>query len=280
MYRNSSQRTNPGLFVFLLDQSGSMEDPMRASNGLALDVNAADAINSVINEMILKLTTLDKNGEDIVKRSAFVSIIGYGGKGDGTGNQFDYEAETITDGWIDELAELPEAKSLLDGITDLVQVVKPVHGGGTPMASAFGAAKDLIEAWIQTHNTANDPAPVIINITDGEPTDSITDLKNTVNAIKALSVPDGAPLIFNIHLTAKDNVTPVTYPSDINECSDDASKLLFELSSEAHVDLISTIPELQAKGLQGGEKLFMCNVGQPAALIEFLKIGTPQNKLS
>lgn len=162
----------------------------------------------------------------------------------------------------------------------MVQVVKPVHGGGTPMASAFGAAKDLIEAWIQTHNTANDPAPVIINITDGEPTDSITDLKNTVNAIKALSVPDGAPLIFNIHLTAKDNVTPVTYPSDINECSDDASKLLFELSSEAHVDLISTIPELQAKGLQGGEKLFMCNVGQPAALIEFLKIGTPQNKLS
>ncbi len=65
----------------MLDQSGSMEDPMRASNGLALDVNAADAINSVINEMILKLTTLDKNGEDIVKRSAFVSIIGYGGKG-------------------------------------------------------------------------------------------------------------------------------------------------------------------------------------------------------
>lgn len=45
MYRNSFQRTNPGLFVFLLDQSGSMEDPMRASNGLALDVNAADAIN-------------------------------------------------------------------------------------------------------------------------------------------------------------------------------------------------------------------------------------------
>ena len=123
-------------------------------------------------------------------------------------------------------------------------------------------------------------APAIFLLSDGEPTDSITDLKNTVNAIKALSVPDGAPLIFNIHLTAKDNVTPVTYPSDINECSDDASKLLFELSSEAHVDLISTIPELQAKGLQGGEKLFMCNVGQPAALIEFLKIGTPQNKLS
>ena len=43
MYNNSFQRSNPGLFVFLLDQSGSMEDPMRASNGLALDVNAADA---------------------------------------------------------------------------------------------------------------------------------------------------------------------------------------------------------------------------------------------
>lgn len=280
MYNNSFQRSNPGLFVFLLDQSGSMEDPMRASNGLALDVNAADAINSVINEMILKLTAMDPNGDDFVKRSAYISVIGYGGKGDGTGNQYDYEAEPVSDGWIDELAELPQAKSLIDGITDLVQVVTPVHGGGTPMASAFSAAKDLVEAWIQTHNTANDPAPVIINITDGEPTDSISDLKNIVNDIKSLSVPDGAPLIFNIHLTAKDNVSPITYPSDINQCSDTASKLLFELSSEAHADLISTIPELQAKGLKGGEKLFMSNVGQPAALIEFLKIGTPQNKLS
>ena len=45
----------------------------------------------------------DKNGEDIVKRSAFVSIIGYGGKGDGTGNQFDYEAETITDSFVEKL---------------------------------------------------------------------------------------------------------------------------------------------------------------------------------
>ena len=270
MYNNRFTRRYPGLILLLIDQSESMNDCLL--NGTSLNVIAAELINHIITDLILQMTGINNNDEEFVKRTAFVCVIGYGGKGDGTDNQFDYEAEIITDGWIDELAELPITKSALNQF-DMVQVVTPVHGGGTPMASAFGAAKNLVEAWIQTYNTANDPAPVIINITDGEPTDSITDLKETVNAIKALSVPDGAPLIFNIHLTAKDNVTPLTYPSDINECSDAASKLLFELSSEAHADLISTIPEFHAKGLQGGEKLFMSNVGQPAALIDFLRIG-------
>ena len=34
MYRNSFQRTNPGLFVFLLDQSGSMHKDIRTSESV------------------------------------------------------------------------------------------------------------------------------------------------------------------------------------------------------------------------------------------------------
>lgn len=279
MYKNEFKRTNPGLFVFLVDQSGSMGDTM-ASNGLSLAMNATDAINSVINEIILKLTAVDANGMDIVKKSAFISIIGYGGHGDGTGNQYDYQAETICDDWINVIDETkPKYKSYIDNNTDLVEVIKPVFGGGTPMASAFTAARDLVKAWMQSHNSSDDPVPVIINITDGEPTDSKIELKNVAEEIKALNIPDGSPLIFNIHLSADSNTNTLQYPSDINQCPDQYSKLLFEISSEVTYDLINETPELQAKGLSGGEKLFMSNVTKVAMLIDFIKIGTRIKKM-
>lgn len=280
MYKNEFKRTNPGLFVFLVDQSGSMEDPL-ASNGLSLAVNAADAINSVINEIILKVSDIDNAGNDIVKKEAFISVIGYGGRGDGTGNQYDYEAETICDDWINVIEETkPKYKSYIDGTTELVEVVKPLSGGGTPMASAFTAARDLVKAWMQSHNSGEDPVPVIINITDGMPTDSETDLKNVVSEIKSLDVPDGNPLIFNIHLSSDSNAKTLEYPSDINQCHDKYSKLLFEISSETTKDLIDETAELQAKGLSGGEKLFMSNVTNAAVLTDFIKLGTRQKKMA
>lgn len=275
MYNNSFSRSNPGLIILLIDQSGSMEDPMPA-NGLKLAENAADAVNSVINEIILKLTITTDDGDEEVKKSVYLPVIGYGGKGSGTGNQYDYEAEILLDKWINEIEEpeFSKVKSLLNSETDLFEVVKPTYGGGTPMASAFASARDLVAAWIQTHNTADDPTPVIINITDGMPTDSVSELKSIAKEIMAMEIPDGNPLIFNIHLSAKPNPVSIEYPNDLSQCTDEESKLLFELSSAASVDLINEIPTLSAKGLTGGEKLFLSNVGNPAKLIEFLQIGT------
>lgn len=275
MYQNSFSRSNPGLIVLLLDQSGSMEDSMPI-NSYSLATNAAEAINSVINEIILKLTIQTDDGEEEVKKSVFLTVIGYGGRGDGTGNEYDLVAESLVDDWINVVSEGPQYKSKLDGTTDLIEVVRPAFGGGTPMASAFATARDLIAAWVQTHNSADDPVPVMINVTDGMPTDSVSELKKVANEIKLMQIPDGNVLVFNIHLSAKNNISTIEYPKDLSECADDESKLLFGLSSSVDKDLISAIPVLSEKGLQGDEKLLISNVTNPAMLIEFLQIGTKQ----
>lgn len=67
-YSNSFSRRNPGFLVIMIDQSGSMCATSQ-NNGLELAENAANSVNNLINELILKLSTVDSTGEEIVKRS-------------------------------------------------------------------------------------------------------------------------------------------------------------------------------------------------------------------
>lgn len=265
-YQNAFTRANPGLIVFLVDQSKSMEDSW--SNNQSLAENTSNSINSVIYELILRLTL--PSGQ--VKRSAFLTIIGYGG-------QDNYKANIVADDWIDEIESTypVESMSIMTPAGNIVQdctkVLEPVIGGGTPMASAFKTAKDIIESWIQTHNTAEDPIPVIINISDGDPTDNVTELKQYVSEINNLVIPDGKPLIFNIHLSSNSS-NEVKFAKTLPQNSDAMTSLLHEISSEALPELINEIPELKAIGLQGGEKLFMSNVQRAEELTKFLQLGT------
>jgi len=266
-YTNAFTRANPGLIVILVDQSRSMEDPWL--NNLSLAENTANSINSVITEVILRLTLPNGN----VKRNVFLAVVGYGG----TDN---YKANIIADDWIDEIESKYPLQSIpIGNITqDVVKILDPVMGGGTPMASAFKTAKDIIESWIQTHNATEDPVPVVINISDGAPTDDVNELKQYVSEIKSLQVPDGNPLVFNIHLSANGGIE-MKFAKTLPSNSDTMSSLLHEISSEASVELINKIPELQQQGLQGGEKLFMSNVQRAEELTKFLQLGTQMTNM-
>lgn len=277
MYKNSFTRKNPGLFVFLVDQSGSMEDIM-PSNGFSLAVNASEAVNTIIQESILRLTDTEEDGTEFVKQSLTVIIIGYGGKGTGYGNEWDYKAEVLCGETITDINSKYATKESQIAHEEMRDVLQPVFGGGTPMASAFLSAKEVIESWVQAHNEEKDPVPVLINITDGMPTDNIDELKKAVNDIKSLAIPDGNPLVLNIHIT-KDAVEPVKYPKDESSCPDKYSKLLFEISSEVSKDLIDNNAEFAKNSFVGGERLFMSNVSDFNALIQFVRLGTPQKKL-
>lgn len=265
MYKNSFTRANPGLIVILVDQSGSMDESW--SNGRTLAENASNSVNSVVNEIVLKLTLPNGN----VKKSIFLTIIGYG--------QDDDNANVIVDDWINDVDEnfpvenIPVATR--EGLInqDCIKVIDCITGCLTPMASAFKIAKDIVEAWMQLHNTVDDPTPVIVNISDGVPTDGADAVIGHAKEIKALSIPDGNPQIFNIHLSPSGG-TEVQFPKDSSSLPDSFAKFLFEISSEVSSDLINEIPSLIGKKISGGERLFMSNVHNPADLTAFLKIGT------
>lgn len=278
-YSNSFSRRNPGFLVIMIDQSGSMCATSQ-NNGLELAENAANSVNNLINELILKLGTVDANGNEIVKRSIKICLIGYGGPND--------EAYCILkdsehpDGcmWIDEIDEkFPMGKvkvATREGLfaQDCIEVVKPVADCCTPMGWAMSLAKDKVVDWVNSHNSAADPVPVVINISDGCPTDSEDDVRRYANEIKSLQIPDGNPRIFNIHIS-DDSTSDVRFPSNTNGLESWAH-LLFEISSEVTSDLLQSIPELVNSHVSGGEKMMMSNVSDPVALLNFLKIGTLQ----
>src|SRR5213595_808665 len=73
MYSAEIRRKNPGCFIFLLDQSASMEDPFGGSS----DRRKADELATIINKLIHNLSIRCAKGDSIYDYF-HVAVIGYG----------------------------------------------------------------------------------------------------------------------------------------------------------------------------------------------------------
>ena len=142
------------------------------------------------------------------------------------------------------------------------------------MASAYMTALKVLEQWNQSHDGEKDPVPVIINITDGDPTDSTADLRKAIEDIKSLQTADGSPLIINLHLSANPNAKELKTPSNIDDCYDDYSKLMFEISTEVTDDIVNNSDPIKELGIPRGARLFCSNIKDPAYAGRFVAIGT------
>ena len=230
MAKNEMQWSSatPGLLVILVDQSGSMTLPY--DGGDSRTVFAAKAVNRLINTLIQK----NFNGRT-PKNRCYVAVIGY-----------DVEAKVLAKGYLDKLNDNPiridtVQKKVSDGAGGLVEIsskmpvwVEPIKDNlWTNMTAAFLMAKDLVEAWIS--DKPQNPAPVIINISDGTPYYDQKDVNvcmketiNVVNQIKQLSTEDGNVQIFNAMIGEGQKVV---FPSSGSELITEESKFLYEIST-------------------------------------------------
>lgn len=201
MYINSFSRRNPGLIVILIDQSAYMS--AINEKGVPLEEIAANIANDLISDFILRFTTIDSDGEEIIKRNLRLVLIGYGGS--------NYEAYVICDKWIDEVeSTYPKGQVKMtprEGTfpQDCIVEVDSVAEGMPDAFGAFSVAKDLVAAWILTHNTAYDPVPLIINISNNC-TPVIGRAERIVNEIKEMMIPDGRPLVINCSVSDDTNL--------------------------------------------------------------------------
>lgn len=288
MYENNFTRANPGLIVFLVDQSKSMSDPW--SGGKSLAEQTALSINRCISEMAIRFTS----GTEI-KDEANVIMIGYGG----TENSM--EAELLRSGSIaslcnDEAIPVQHLKQkisdgaggILEIDVDLKEFITPKAVWGTPMASAFQLASALVNEWVSraketqdedgniiTRDDSLDPVPLIINISDGEPTDKEADVRSYAKQIMEINCPDGNPLIFNIHLSAnggQEICMPMT--DSVLPANDNMSKLLFDISSNLPESMVQAAIESGFPAAEAGVKTFMSNVTEVEKFVMFLNFGT------
>ena len=192
---------------------------------------ATKAVNRVIDTIIQK--NFDGKAP---KNRCFISVIGY-----------NHKVKNLAAGYLKDLDENPRRvdkvkQKISDGAGGILEIdksmpiwVDPItEDGATNMKGAFEMAKEIIEKWIA--DKPKNPAPVIINISDGVPYFNGLDLDickeqtiGVVNQIKAINTEDGKVQIFNAMIG---NGTKSVFPSSLNEISTDEGKFLYEISTE------------------------------------------------
>jgi len=218
MYTKQWSSSSPGHIIFLIDQSGSMSDKWDDNKSKA--EQTALVLNRVINDIIL--TNMSGNKP---KDRVRISLIGYG-----------KNKKVLKSGLLSEFANSPlridKIKKKVNNIDgDIVSIdeempifIESEYGGGTPMHNAFNLATELI-----SKDDVNNPSPIIINISDGAPNNKKS-VENSVEKINSITISDGVPLIFNIHIGNSKN--KISFPSKKDELFNDSmAEFLFGISS-------------------------------------------------
>ncbi|MFP6751958.1 MAG: hypothetical protein VB855_09800 [Pirellulaceae bacterium] len=279
-YSQEISRQNRAYFVFLIDQSTSMEEPIGGEETMKKDA-VARAVNTWLQNMVIRAT-----GGEGVKDWMDISVIGYRSDNEAnpiisvplSGTLTGREVVSIT-----EIAENPtrmetlvefymddETGEMLESNVESPVWVEPVAEGATPMCSALVKVYELIDEWIQKPENANSFPPMILHFTDGESTEG--DPIPYADPIKEdLETTDGKVLLFNCHTSMVTN-DPVLFPSSGELLPEELARTLYQMSSELPDKIIQ---EAAADGydVQAGARGFAFNA-DTVTLVGFLDMGT------
>ena len=247
-YLNSCTRANPGLLIFIVDQSEITSS--LCEDGLSLAQKASDAVNRCVFYMGMRFTS-----GCTIKPSTYIAIITHGGKPDNT-------ALLVCMDTIDKLLANPKRiehqktviifdKEPYEIDYDIPIQIESTSNGRPNLLDAFSCAINVIKSWQQRENYNEtqirdknlDPVPIIVNIMhESIPCDNV--LFSIVNKIKKTTLVDGNPLIVNCILSSDDkgeDLPPVNsaVESDIDKIASYIPKELvkeFKMSGFVDVD--------------------------------------------
>jgi hypothetical protein len=275
-YSAEISRANPSAFVFLIDQSGSMVEPIAGSENKRKCDSVADAINRLLHNLIIKCA----RGEG-VRNFYEVCVIGYGST---VAPAFSGPLAGRDLVPLSEVASSParveeRIRKVDDGSGGLIeQKVKfpvwfePIAKGITPMGTALSLTSKVLKEWVVRH-MASYP-PIVINISDGEATDSGP--VPQAEELCSLATEDGNVLLLNCHISNQ-TTQPIVFPDSDVDLPDSFSKSLFSVSSI----LPASMRELaRAEGFNLGPDArgFAFNADL-VELIRFLDIGTRSSNM-
>jgi hypothetical protein len=264
-------RTNPSCFIFLVDQSASMVDPIAEAGGSKADV-VADALNRLLTELAIRCAK-----EEGVRDYFHVAVIGYGSRTAQSALGGVLQGRGLVP--ISQIADNPlriDKRSRLqpDGAGGVIELetdfpvwVEPMANGATPMCQALTHTRGLISDWVADH--PHGFPPIILNLTDGEANDG--DPIESARQLTHLRTDDGGVLLFNLHISDAGG-SPITFPADASALPNVYARSLFEMSSELppHMRAYAASNHYQ---VTDGSRGFVYNA-DIVSLVQFLDIGT------
>lgn len=270
-YTAEISRSNPTCFVFLVDQSASMSDPIGGEVQQRKSDVVADAINRLLTELSVKCAK-----EEGVRDYFHVAVVGYG---QAVGSAFTGALAGRDLVPLSEVADKParleeRMKKVPDGAGGLVETstsfpvwMDPVSNGGTPMCRALAYADSLVSKWLAEHPGCF--PPIVLNLTDGESTDG--DPTGPAANIQSQASADGAALLFNLHVSDAGG-TPLAFPDNDGSLPNAYARTLFGMSSLLPPHMRSYATQ-QGFSVSDSTRGFVYNA-DIATVVQFLDIGT------
>jgi len=276
-YTQEISRQNKACFLFLLDQSFSMEEPLGSSPRRKCD-ELSSAINGWLQNMAIRAS-----GDEGIKDWMDVGVLGY--RTDRNANPIIESAlrgplagQTLVS--ITEIGAHParidtrtqripdeETGEILEFPCEVPVWVDPVAEGGTPMCHMLYRAHELLSAWLAKHPRSF--PPIVVHISDGESQDG--DPIPYANAVKRLATEDGNVLLFNCHLSVT-AAEPFLFPASSEGLPDELAKVLFNMSSRLPEPFVR-LAVAEGLPLQSGARGMAFNADM-VCLIQFLNMGT------
>jgi len=269
-YSAEISRDNPTCLLFVIDQSGSMDEKMATGKSKAAFVS--DVLNRTIYTLITNCTKSDG-----VRNYFDIGVISYGGNsiGPGLGGQLSHAiVHPIT-----EIANSPlrvenRTRQEDDGAGGILERkikfpvwFEPTSSGETPMCAALKKAAETLVQWADAHPHCY--PPTVLHVTDGASSDG--DPESIAAALMQIATNDGETLLFNLHISHQQNEM-AQFPQSEAPLPDAYAKLLFRMSSilPSHVAKVAIE---KGYSLSESARGFMFNA-DPKNVADFFDIGT------
>jgi von Willebrand factor type A domain len=277
-YSAEISRTSPTLFVFVIDQSGSMADGLPDQSNRRKADALSDAINHLLQNLVIRCAK-----EEGVRDYFSVGVIGYGNR---VGPAFAGSLAGRELVPISDVGNMParveeRIKKSDDGAGGILEQkirmpiwFDPTADGGTPMCNALAQALALVQRWLEQHPDCF--PPVVIHITDGESTDG--DPTQVMKSITTQRSSDGNVLLFNIHVSSDASSTPVAFPDSSAALPNQYAKILFDCASALTFNMRSIANSQHGMSLSEGARGYVFNADM-VLVIQALDIGTRPSNL-
>lgn len=269
-YQAEISRENPTCFIFVIDQSGSMDE--KAEGGRSKAQFVADVLNKTLYTLVTNCSKADG-----VRNYFDVGVISYSGSEVGTGF-----GGSLSGGIIHSISEIGEkplrveerAKKVDDGAGGIIEQktkfpiwFDPTSAGGTPMRAALTKTMETVADWCDAHRGSY--PPTILHVTDGQSTDGVPE--DVADGLRQISTDDGPCLIFNLHVTVGGG-QEIVFPTSESGLLDEYSRMLFRMSSSMPGHLAKFAGD-KGYSIIDGSRGFIFN-GDPKCIVDFFEIGT------
>ncbi|MBR3455061.1 MAG: VWA domain-containing protein [Bacteroidaceae bacterium] len=246
----------PGHIVFLVDLSGSMEDKI-------------DYVIKALQSTCENIVAHCWSGSEVKDRVS-VSIYGY-----------NYHLIELLKANGPELAnKLVEVGDL--PIFDKTKEAKPEYQ--TCMKLAFDKAQEDVKEWIakqEAEGRKRVSAPIVINITDGEPYegDNISQqevfakTKKSAQDLMNISTKDGNVRIFNVHYDLQTQDPSLSFPTSQPTINDNMA-FLYQISSPMYEDLVKSAQAYGFTNAVVGAHCMLSNEKDPDQVAHFIEWGS------